>query len=624
MIQTVLLFFVMMWAFGFSIAKLVKVREDENMISRNLLRLGFGISVFPILSIILNLFRIPLVWWLFLGLSLIIPLIYAFKGKQKDDKNKEKKDSKLSSLSPTIAIVLLISIILFSVYLRGAFGYSYLEDDDPWRHATGAVYVAEHKTFSMFIGEEITNENFFRTYLEPYPPAYDTLMGVLHQTNDDIKWTLKFFNVLLIALGLIFFYFFAKEFTKSEKKALFATFVLATLPCFMSHFIWAQTLAIVLFFPAFYCLEKIDGEKNSRGYAIIAAIVVAGIFVSQPSTPVFFAIMAGLYCFGKIIACYFNKEKIISEKNIVIVLALIAGVIFSMVYWVPTLVKYGPDLTKSGIGLNTELFTPGSNIDTSGGIVYGIKDYMIAPLVSKMDQPIGIGLVVFLLVLFSLVILSFNIKKIKASHYLLTVLIWLIFTFIGTEGNALPFKLFPHRFWAFLAIPVAFLVAEIIVSISASLKDKSLKYAFILLIIAGILWTSAYPKYVVETSAWPPGVSWSANEELQGYTWLETNMPKDTRMFNPCSGEGKLLAFGMYSPPFDTELFWFKTKIANKTLEDITNITRNHDLDYVVIEGYCANKIGINQTNDLLKQMANSTNYQLTYSTPAFWLFKLK
>ena len=38
-------------------------------------------------------------------------------------------------------------------------------------------------------------------YMNPYPPAYDILFGILHQTNDSVYWTLKFFNALIISLG---------------------------------------------------------------------------------------------------------------------------------------------------------------------------------------------------------------------------------------------------------------------------------------------------------------------------------------------------------------------------------------------------------------------------------------
>ena len=615
MISSIIFFFVMAFGLGIGLIKLLNLKF-ENSIESKFMSIAFGLASFPVLAIIFNFLHIPLNWIIFLVLA-IIGIIFAL---YKNNFKLPKIEFELNKSNVYIFIAILLALALFLVYLKGAFIYPYFEDDDPWGHSIGTTYIAEHQTFSRYPNTVITPNNFIRTYMEPYPPAYDTLMGVLYQTNDNLMWTLKFFNVLMIALAIIFFYFFAKEFTKSEKKALFATFIIAVLPCFMSHFIWAQTLALVLFFPALYASERIKEDKK---WCVLAIIATASIFVSQPSSAVFFAVMFIIYWLSKLITCYFNKEKSFTTENNLLIMSLIAGGLLSLIYWIPTFLKYGINLTMRGVGIVIGLFGA-ENIDTSGGIIYGIKDYMIAPLVSKMDQPTGIGIFVFFLLIFSIFILCFNIKKIKASHYLLTIIIWFVFTFIGTEGNALPFKLFPHRFWAFMAIPIAFLTAEALVSISASLKDKSLKYLVLLVLIAGILWTSGYPKYFVETSAWPPGVTWSSGEELQGYMSLQNSLPKGTKIFNPCSHEGKLLAFGMYIPPYDVDLVIFKKEIINKTLDDIYRLTKSRNLDYIAIDGYCTKKIGINQTNSLLQQMVNSTNYELTYSNQAFWLFKVK
>jgi len=612
MIASIIFFFVVAFGLGIGLTKLLNLKF-ENPFESKCMSNAFGLAIFSVLAIIFNFLHIPLNYIIFLVLG-IAGILFAF---YKDNFKLPKIELNKQDIYAIGAA--LLAVILFLVYLKGAFAYPYFEDDDPWGHAIGTSYIAEHQTFSRYPAG-VTEQNFFRTYMEPYPPAYDTLMGVIHQTNNNVMWTLKFFNVFLIALGILFFYFFAKEFTKSKKKALFATFIITVLPCFMSHFIWAQTLALVLFFPALYASEKIKEDKK---WAILAIISIAAIFVSQPSSAMFFVIMFIIYWLSKLVTAFFNKEDVFSKENNTIILSLIAGGILSLIYWIPTLLKYGLKMTMEGVGIVLGLFGA-ENVDTSGGVVYGIKDYMIAPLASKMDQPIGLGIVVFFLVLFSLFILCFNIKKIKTSHYLLTTIAWFVFTFIGTEGNALPFKLFPHRFWAFMAIPAAFLVAEVLVSITASLKDKSLKYLVLIVLIAGILWTSGYPKYVVETSQWPPGATWSSGEELQGYMSLQDKLPKDTPVFNICSHEGKLLAFGMYTPPYDPDLFWFKIQAENKTLDDIYSTAKKRNFDYVVVDAYCTRRMSINQTNALLQQMVNSTNYELIYSNQAFWLFKVK
>ena len=131
------------------------------------------------------------------------------------------------------------------MYTSGAFKYPYLENNDPWSHAKGAEFISIQKT--AFDPNPFDTTNAL-TYVDPYPPSYDIFMGVLHQTSQSLNWTLKFFNSLIISLGILFFYYFAKSFIGDEQKALYATFVLAMIPCYPSHFIWAHSLVITLFF----------------------------------------------------------------------------------------------------------------------------------------------------------------------------------------------------------------------------------------------------------------------------------------------------------------------------------------------------------------------------------------
>ena len=70
-------------------------------------------------------------------------------------------------------------------------------------------------------------------------------------------WTLKFFNALIISLGILFFFFAAKRFTNNKRVALISTAVLAFIPSFLSHFIWAHALIPILAIVALYCFERI-------------------------------------------------------------------------------------------------------------------------------------------------------------------------------------------------------------------------------------------------------------------------------------------------------------------------------------------------------------------------------
>ena len=191
-ITTILLFFTYLWGLGFTGTYFVK--KPEHFLERFFLNLGIGLGLFPILSILLNLVRIPLDWKIFLGISLAFPLFILAKSL----KEKKIKLPSLALKKSDLAMLLVIFIALFSfyVYAKGAFGYPYLENEDPWGHAVGVKYVALEKNAYDPVITNAKEIDPVLSYIDPYPPAYDILMGILHQTSPNVNWTLKFFNAL--------------------------------------------------------------------------------------------------------------------------------------------------------------------------------------------------------------------------------------------------------------------------------------------------------------------------------------------------------------------------------------------------------------------------------------------
>ena len=182
---------------------------------------GIGLGVFPILAILLNTVKIPLVWYLFLGFSLLIPFNNLLKFRF----------PKLHK--PTFKVKYIFYIVLFviffahlAVYLKGAFAYQYLENGDPWVHADVAQYVATEKTYSLPSNyQDMVEYTSVFHYIEPYPPGYAVLNGMLHQIDSDLKGVLKFFNAFIISLGILFIFFFIYNLTQSRSHALFAAFL---------------------------------------------------------------------------------------------------------------------------------------------------------------------------------------------------------------------------------------------------------------------------------------------------------------------------------------------------------------------------------------------------------------
>jgi len=67
----ILFFFTLIYCLGYSVTSFAK--KPENYLERNLMYIMLGLAVLPILAVVLNLFRIPIVWWVFLILAVIKP-----------------------------------------------------------------------------------------------------------------------------------------------------------------------------------------------------------------------------------------------------------------------------------------------------------------------------------------------------------------------------------------------------------------------------------------------------------------------------------------------------------------------------------------------------------------------
>lgn len=460
-LASIVTFFLSLIGLGISATFFIKKEQfSNNSLERFIMKLGLGLAFVPLLIVIMNTVKIPLNWKIFLALSWITPVITGFIALKKNDfKIKtpklalEIKKSTLVSTSFIIGIIL-FSTILGSVYLKGSFGYPWLEDGDPWQHASGIKYVSEQQTYSQDF--EWQSKTIHNHYLEPYTPAYDAFLGILDQQSPNLQWTMKFFNVLMIVLGHIFFYFFAKEFMRSEKKGFLATTLVILIPSFMSHFIWAQTLAITLFFPAFYALLKSTKEKK---WIIPSVIAVSGIMLSQASNAFIFGIFFGILWLTHVFV----------KKNLQ--LSLLAGGFFGflvsiLIYYIPTIMKFTWDGFKSRSGFSAATANSGGD---GGGVLYTLKDFFSSDLFGKIDNAVGFGKILFGILLISLVVIliGFIYRAIQKKNvvtegnsWIITTLFWLIFSFIGVNGARLPISLMSYRFWVILSIPVVIIAAQ--------------------------------------------------------------------------------------------------------------------------------------------------------------------
>ena len=603
---TIVLFFAYCYGLGFTVSSFVK--NSENFFERNLMRLGFGLSLLPFLALILNIVKIPADWRIILALSLIYPLYYLLRNYKKFNFS-----FRLTKTNLSILIMLIIFFVNFYIYGSGAFNYPYLEDDDSWSHAFGVKY------FSI-VKNAFSEEAQYIRYINPYPPTYDILLGILHQTSNSIYWTMKFFNALIISLSTIFFYFFVKEFTGNKNTALFASFALLSIPAFMSHFIWAISLTVPLYFVCFYALERI---KYDSKWWIVAALSMVTVLTSSPTHSTYFGFFFILYV----------ATKIILEKRLLRwhVAAGVLGLILSFLFWwLPMILKHGIKSTMQGVGFNFEILK-GYGIERAfsgtGDRIYTFKDFFIAQKQNMINNPVGIGLFLSILTIVAVIFLFLKYKDLlkKESQWAVITLVWFIFTLYAVNASRFTIKLSPFRTWMLLAIPVCILAAEgafNLMNMSKNSLGNIGKYVVLLILLTGIYFTSTQQKIAVNTATWPPGAFWTSGEEVEAYVWVRDNLPRNSYVFTFVN-DGPIIGMDMYTCHWCKDVRDYMGQGFNQSVQENYDWLKDKGYKYVVIDGQTVRKFGVNESNQKLRELAESGLFQAMFQNQGAVVFKI-
>ncbi len=541
-IITIFLFFVYLYGFGFTLTRVLKLKGEGDAFQRHVMRLGLGLVMFIVVGTILSMLRIPLYWWLFLILSLAFPMYTLILKRKK----LRKVVSSLDVRHARVVYMVLLILFLFNVfmYVKGSFAYPYMEDDDPWTYVREMKFVATEKTL---------NVPYFRpdNYLDPYPPAYTLLMGVLHQTSPEAQWTIKFFNSLVISLSVLFFFFMVRRLTGSDHIALASTFVLSMLPSYLSHFVWSHSLIPGLFFLLIYGYEQIAEDKR---WMWVAGIVTAGILLTHPHQAIKLAIMMGLYF---VVKWVYTKRFLLEVFS-----SAVVGLVLSLSWWAFKFKGMVAMQTRGGgteglasaaggvVGssLFSKLGAIGKGLlDPSGGSAtraYSFSDFFVAQKGNMINQPIGWGIVVTLLLVLTIIVIAVRYEKLKEekNSWIVIVLLWFVFTFlfVNSETFNLPIGFEAFRMWMLLAIPVSILAGEGIVLAMNSIAQ--IKYVVLIVLVVALFMTSGYQKYYHNTTpGWPPGGRFVSGEELGGFIWMKDNLPLNSNVFSYSSKVNKFV-----------------------------------------------------------------------------------
>lgn len=672
---TIILFF--MYIYGLGYGSTYFLVKPKNFLEKNIMRLGIGLGILPILLVILSILKIPLDWRVILLLS-VLPLIVSLSILYKNGRIK-LKSIKVKKSDLYILIVIIIFLATSFMYIKGAFNYPYLEDDDSWNHANGVKYVSIMKT--------VFNPNGGTSYLDPYPPAYDGILGLLHETSPSLYWTMKFFNALIISLSILFFYLFAKEFIGNKKKALFSTFVLASIPCYLSHFIWSHSLIPPLIILAFYSFEMIKSDKK---YSIISTLLVSSIFVTQPSQAIKFAIMFTIYL---IVNFFYYKKEYLYHLG-----SFIAGGLLSLTWWATRWreqffnsynigftdikVQASQSISEKVFNITKAILNNFSPASGSATRAYNLGDFFLAKHQNMINNPTGIGificltllagflvlifylykslksnqnlhrwkiivgriflgLSIFLLVsgiifksllmfsylMLDLIIITFvfqDFEKKENKGWILITLAWMLFTYIGINSLTfnLPIGLFAFRFWMLFAIPVSLfsaIGAEFILNLFRRSKITYIIVFFLL--VSSIILTSAHQKFSVNTAQWPPGAFWTSYEEIEGALYLKT-LGYNNKIFT-FSHPGVVNGNDQFFCVWCEEDRNFRKIGFNETAEENYGWLKDKNYDYIILDGLTANTLGFNETNNKINSFISSGLFRVVHQTQGFILFKL-
>lgn len=608
---SILFFFVLIFLIGISVKLLLRLNLEEKIITNLFLIIGLGLGVFVLLINIFNLVNIPLDFKIFLLIGVIVPLYWLIKNRKKI---KLKTPKLTKELIYSIALLVILgSYLIF--FMNGANKYSYLEDDDPWGYAEAAKYVTIEKKYDA--------KPSFTHYLEPYPPAYASLMGIIHQNNSSIFETLKLFNVLLMTLTLAFFYILT-NLLFNRNAAIISTIILALTPAFMSHFIWSQTLAIALFMVSFYFIIKFTKEKEEN-YFYASIILFASCLNVQTIASVKIGVIFALLFVC--ISIFYWKEK--ERKTIIQRLFLIGllGLILScVIYWIPALIHQGPEkfLTiAEGFSVFQSASTSAVSMAQYANPIYSIKDIIIAPMSSKIDQATGIGLFTFITLLIGLFFMSLRFKKLK-EPITLFIILWFIWELISLKSGSLPIGLFAQRTWAYISIPIALIGGYGVYQTLKSTKKIhfTIPVIILLVLIAGFYQTSYLPKKAVQQAMWPPGASWTSNEELQGYVSLK-ELPPNTKVYSGCQSQAMVIGMDKLSFPWIEEVREYKEKIITEDLETNYIFLKKYEYDYLIISSKCAKDYGVNETNEKIQKLQEDNRFKVANANNGFILYRV-
>jgi hypothetical protein len=571
---------------------------SDDIFEKIIMRFGAGVAAFPLFIVLAETIFIPLNWILILALAMLYPLSRLLK---------KHSNLKIPSINVYAAASLLIASSAFLLALNGSFAFPYLEDGDSWEHAAGTKYVKIMQRYTQPDGIYVGH------YLPPYPPTYDALMGLIHQLNSRIQWTLKAFNAVLIALGYVFAFFLFKRLTCDERISLMAVFFLSITPGFSSHTIWSHTLSITAIFPIFYFIDRAREDKKLTACAIF---LLASSMIIQPLMSMVVGIFYILYALS---VNLFSNEKIKWSFTLGLM-----GLLLSMVFWLPAFMKDGTGVINLD-GVKADFLSKDFRV--------GLEDSQKTPSFLEivfpdaagdmyMQEGIGIGTSIYVILGFFMVLFTLTLKlkmrfdgisrnnnlEIKSWHIL--SLLWFIYCLVSLLSYELPISIYPGRFWGLIPIPASLLAAF---SVNEMIKQHGKRKASVLAILLLFAFLGAAPyKMVAQSGQWPSDLGVKMDGEIQSYVNLLA-LPPETMVYSLCLGDQYVIGMDAMSPRWKPGIQEFRKDVLQKDSTQVLTFLKDNGFKYLMVESYCVESCARSKGGDEYLPYMDSTFKYLKY-----------
>jgi len=266
---------------------------------------------------------------------------------------------------------------------------------------------------------------------------------------------------------------------------------------------------------------------------------------------------------------------------------------------------------------------------------YSFSDFFIAQKQNMINNPIGIGIVLSILILVAIVYMVIVFKKLKNkdNEWLVVSFLWFVMTFllVNSMTFGLPIGIFAFRVWMLMAIPIALLAVQGVWFLAGLLKNFGIKKIVVfVLVVVGIILTSGVQKYAVNTAVWNPGSRAAFPDELQAHLWL-LNLPADTKVFT-FSHKADVIGFDKFFCYWCDDVIDFKEHALDKNALEVYDFLKRNRYEYLVVgvgmtQRALGWQFGENRTREefpkLMEGIIASSHFSVVHQTNRALIFKV-